>query len=237
MTSKLDMLDRVVSSVEMATTRMYGERCGVAHALDLIGQRWALLIVRELLLGPRRFTDLRRSVSQASPDMLSRRLHELEQTGVLRRHRLPPPAASTVYELTEWGRELEPAVLALARWGTRSPHLPADAPLGADSVMLGLRTYFEPADARDDTGTYQLRLGEDTYVARIAGGQLHIGRGEDPSAKAAISTDPATLAAVFNGSATIETVTRNGRASVTGDIAGMKWLLENVRIPQQARPS
>src|SRR6187455_2871344 len=105
-------------------TRTYDDGCGIAHALDLIGERWALLVVRELLLGPRRFTDLRAGLPAASPNVLSQRLDELEEVGVLEKRTLPPPAGSTVYELTAWGRELEPVILALARWGSRATPLP-----------------------------------------------------------------------------------------------------------------
>ena len=101
--------------------RTYGDGCGIAHGLDLLGERWALLVVRELLLGPKRFTDLREGLPNVSPNVLSQRLKELEHAGVLQRRVLPPPAASTVYELTDWGRELDAVVVQLGRWGARSP--------------------------------------------------------------------------------------------------------------------
>src|SRR5205807_9422161 len=119
----------------------------MAHALDLVGERWAVLVVRELLLGPKRFTDLRAGLPHVGPDMLSQRLRELEEAGVVKRSKLPPPAASRVYELTDWGRELEPVVLALGRWGSRSPRPETDAPLGTDALMIALRTLFDPARA------------------------------------------------------------------------------------------
>src|SRR5829696_7206603 len=105
----------------MTTMRTYGDGCAIAQALDLVGERWALLVARELLLGPKRYTDLRRGLPNASPNVLSQRLGELERAGVLRRRKLPPPAASRVYELTEWGMELEPVIVRLGRWGARSP--------------------------------------------------------------------------------------------------------------------
>src|SRR3954462_9145850 len=105
----------------MTSPRTYGEACAAAHALDLVGERWALLVVRELLLGPKRFTDLRAGICHAGPNVLAQRLRELEAAGIVRRRQLPPPAASRVYELTEWGSELEPVVTALGRWGARSP--------------------------------------------------------------------------------------------------------------------
>src|SRR4051795_1875956 len=107
--------------------RTYGDRCGVARALDLVGDRWALLVVRELLLGAKRFSDLRAGLPGVSPDVLAQRLRELEEAGVVRRTKLPPPAAARVYELTERGAELEPVVLALGRWGSAVP-FPAGEP-------------------------------------------------------------------------------------------------------------
>src|SRR4051795_1060136 len=101
--------------------RTYGDRCGVARALDVVGERWALPIVRELLLGPKRFTDLRAGLPHVSPDVLAQRLRELEQAGLLQRGTLPPPAGSRIYELTERGLALQPVVLALRRWGRARP--------------------------------------------------------------------------------------------------------------------
>src|SRR3954470_22598440 len=109
----------------MATKRTYGDRCGIARALDLVGERWALLVVRELLLGPKRFTDLRTGLPHLSPNVLAQRLRELEEAGIVKREKLRPPAASQVYELTPWGHKLEDVVLALGRWGSSTP-IPPD---------------------------------------------------------------------------------------------------------------
>ena len=104
----------------MSGRRTYGDACGIARGLDVIGERWAILVVRELLLGPKRFTDLRAGLPRLGPDILSQRLRELEEAGVVRRDQLPPPAGSRVYPVfTDWGRELEPVVLGLGRWGSR----------------------------------------------------------------------------------------------------------------------
>src|SRR3954454_24413170 len=112
----------------MATMRTYDDGCAAAHALDLVGERWALLVVRELVLGPKRFTDLRAGLPNASPNVLSQRLRELEESGVIARRQLPPPAGSTVYELTDWGRGLEPIVTALGDWAVASDGFPTGAP-------------------------------------------------------------------------------------------------------------
>src|SRR6187399_2266978 len=121
--------------------RSFGQYCGVAHALDLIGERWALLVVRELILGPKRFTDLRGDLSGISPNVLTQRLDDLEHAGVLRRRKLPPPAATWVYELTEWGAQLEPVIMAIGRWGARSPLL-ATGSMSPDALVLSFRTMF-----------------------------------------------------------------------------------------------
>src|SRR3954462_3222812 len=131
----------------MTGARSYGEGCAAAHALDLVGERWALLLVRELLLGPKRFTDLRAGIVHGSPNVLAQRLRELEQAGIVRRRTLPPPAASRVYELTDWGLELEPVIIQLGRWGARSPSKARDAELGVDSLILSFRTMFDPRAA------------------------------------------------------------------------------------------
>src|SRR3954453_9039810 len=131
----------------MAEKRSYGDSCGIARALDLVGERWALLVVRELVLGPKRFTDLREGLVHLSPDVLSQRLRELESAGIVRRRKLPPPAAARVYELTEWGRGVGPVLVALGRWGSRSSLPPEPPALGVDAVAVALKTMFDPAAA------------------------------------------------------------------------------------------
>jgi DNA-binding HxlR family transcriptional regulator len=178
----------------VAGKRTYGDPCGIARALDVIGERWALLVVRELLLGPKRFTDLRAGLPHLSPDVLSQRLRELEQAGVLRRDKLPPPGAAQVYELTDRGRELEPIVLGLGRWGSRAP-FPADhGELGVDALVLALKTLYDPSGADGLTGSsFELRLGEHRFAAHLADGRFDVARGAATDARAAITTDSGTL--------------------------------------------
>src|SRR5262249_31799451 len=130
------------------------------RALDVVGDRWALLVVRELLLGPKRFTDLRAGLTRVGPDMLAQRLRELEAAGVVRRGTLPPPAASKVYELTARGAELEPVVVALGRGGSAAP-VPGGARIGVDAFVLALKTLSAPDGAG---GVYELRLGDQTFT-------------------------------------------------------------------------
>ena len=142
----------------MATMRTYCDGCAAAHALDLVGERWALLVVRELLLGPKRFTDLRAGLPNVSPNVLAQRLRELERAGVVWRRKLPPPAASRVYELTDWGLELEPVITQLGRWGARSPSKPRDAELGVDSLILSFRPMFDARAAEGFTASFAQRV-------------------------------------------------------------------------------
>lgn len=181
----------------MAGKRKYDDGCAVAHGLDLIGERWALLVVRDLLLGPKRFTDLRAGMPAASADMLAQRLRELGETGIVQRRKLPPPAGSWVYELTEWGAELEPIVTQLSRWSSRSPTLRKDADIGVDSLVLALKALFDPQAAQGLRATFGLRLSENHFRIQIADSRLTLTRGEPDQADATIDTDSATLSALL----------------------------------------
>ena len=218
----------------MTGARSYGEGCAAAHALDLVGDRWALLVVRELLLGPKRFTDLRGGIRHASPNVLSQRLRELESTGVVRRRKLPPPAASRVYELTEWGMELEPVILSLGRFGVRSPQMPRGAGMSADSAILALRTMFDPKTAGDFRGRFELRLGEDVFRAGVGGGRIDLARGAAERPDAVIETDPGTLAAVAFDGRPLADALRAGDMTVEGDRAAAKRLFRLFPAPAPA---
>jgi DNA-binding HxlR family transcriptional regulator len=196
----------------MARTRSHDDGCGIAHASDLLGQRWALLVVRELLLGPKRFTDLRTGIPDVSPNVLGQRLKELEASGIVRRRKLAPPAAVQVYELTEWGRELEPAVLALGRWASGSPSFPRDAEMGPDSLVLALKSTFDPAKADGLDATYELRLGEVPFKIAVKEGKFEAARLEPEGPDATIRSDPNTIASVVFGG------NRLGKAIEAGDV-------------------
>lgn len=211
----------------MSSRRTYGDRCGIARALDLVGERWALLIVRELLLGPKRFTDLRAGLPLVSPDVLSQRLRELEQAGLVGRERLPPPAASRVYALTERGRELEPVLLALGRWGSRVPIADDEAAFGADSVVLALKTMFAPGAGGGISARYELRLGEDRFAVRIADGRFDVVRGTDGAAPdATLATDPLTLSALLWHGRSLAEAERQGAITIDGDRSAAKRFLK-----------
>jgi DNA-binding HxlR family transcriptional regulator len=184
----------------MARTRTQPDGCGIAHASELLGQRWALLVVRELLLGPKRFTDLRAGIPDISPNVLGQRLRELEESGIVRRRKLAPPAAVQVYELTDWGSELEPAVLALGRWATRSDSFPRGAGMGPDALVLALKTTFQPGKANGLDASYELRLGELPFRISVKDGEFEAARGEVDRPDAKITGDPNAIAGVvFRG--------------------------------------
>jgi DNA-binding HxlR family transcriptional regulator len=217
----------------MATKRSYQEACRFAYALDLVGERWALLIVRELLLGPKRFTDLRAGLPHASTNILADRLRELEQHAIVHRRKLPPPYAATVYELTEWGRELEPIVTQLGAWGARSPVPPESREIGPDSIVLALRSLFDRERAGDLEATYALRIGEETYAVGVAGGELELARGaaEGPTAALAFPDAP-TMAAVLSGQLPREEAVSSGALEIAGSKQAAKRFLRLFPMPE-----
>jgi DNA-binding HxlR family transcriptional regulator len=221
----------------MATMRTYGDGCAIAQALDVVGERWALLVVRELLLGPKRYTDLRRGLPNASPNVLSERLRELERAGVVRRHKLPPPAGSRVYELTGWGRELEQIVISLGHWAARSPSGLRDAPVGVDSIVLALRSRFDPPATRGLRARYELRLGEDRFRIDVADGGIDVARGDADQADATIDTDPDTLGAVLWGGRTLAAARRSGTMTTEGDKAAIERFVRLFPMPEPAARS
>ena len=174
--------------------RTYGDRCGVARALDLVGERWALLVVRELLLGPKRFTDLRAGLPQVGPDVLSQRLRELEGAGIVARRTLDPPASAKVYALTPRGAQLEPVILELGRFGSVAPFPDGDPAFGPDALALALKTLYEPGGAPT---TVTLRLAGQDFRVRTGDGPLVLARGAADAPDATIEAEPGPLAAVL----------------------------------------
>jgi DNA-binding HxlR family transcriptional regulator len=219
----------------MATRRTYGDGCAIAQGLDLIGERWALLVVRELVLGPKRYMDLERGLPNASPNVLSDRLRELERAGVVRRRKLPPPASSRVYELTDWGRELEDIVLSIGHWAARSPSgLRHDVPVrSADSVILALRGRFDARAARGLHAEFELRIDDDRFRIAVGDGQLDVARGDARRADATIDTDADTIAAVLWQGRPLATALRSGAMTIEGDQAAVERLVRLFPIPAQ----
>jgi len=218
----------------MATKRSYEDGCAFAHGLDLVGERWAMLVVRELILGPKRFTDLRAGLPGISPNVLTERLEELERVSIVTRRKLPPPAATWVYELTEWGRELERVIMTLGEWAARSPVLPMGNAIGVDALILSFRTMFDPAAAEGFNAELELRLNETPFHARIAGGKMKIDRGHGAKPDAIVQTDPNTLGAVVYGGMKIPDAVKAGTLSIEGDKAVLKRFATLFPLPPSA---
>ncbi|MBL9103190.1 MAG: transcriptional regulator [Myxococcales bacterium] len=196
--------------------RSFGSYCGVARALEVVGERWALLVVRDLLVGPRRFTDLSRGLPKIPSNILSARLKELEQAGVVTRRVLPRPAGSIVYELTDDGRGLEEVVLALGRWGAqRLGERAPDEVVTADSLVMALRTCFVPAAARGLCARWELRCGPIVLHAEVADGALTAGEGAPQGAELVIETTE--LRGLLAGEVTPAQALADGRVKIAGD--------------------
>lgn len=217
----------------MSTKRTYGDGCGIARALDLIGERWALIVVRELLLGPKRFTNLHDGMPGASPNVLALRLRELEDAGIVRRRRLGPPASSRVYELTEWGHELEPVLLHLGRWSGRSPRTDVGRYHSVDSLMLWQRSLFDSASGGDLEATFAVAVGDDHFSVRVSGGDLEVERGLAADADATLAADLETLTEVLKGRRPVQDATASGEMELSGDASAVDRLIGALARPPQ----
>lgn len=221
-------LEKVTTKRQSETRRVYDDACGTAHGLELVGDRWALLVMRELLLGPRRFSDLRRDLPGISANVLTQRLEELEQRGLARKVRLPPPAARDAYQATPWGLEIEPVVIALGRFAARSPGHDPTLPLSPVSLMLSFRTMLDEKKARGFDGRIGFRLGEESFTARVRKQKIRVARAEPDGADALITGTPEGIAAVVYGGAPTEGL------AFAGDEALARRFLTLFTLPPKA---
>ncbi len=184
----------------MSKTRRYDQYCPVCHALDLVGERWSLVIVRELLKGPKRYTDLIDGMPGVGTNILAARLRDLEAGGIVQKRKLPPPAASTVYELTEYGRELEEPLYALARWGARSlPPPPKSEDFYPDWGLNAFAALLDPHAARGLTATYVVRVADDVYTVQLEDSKVHVEIGAADEADLDFATDRDTFFGLASG--------------------------------------
>jgi DNA-binding HxlR family transcriptional regulator len=186
------------------------------------------------MLGPKRFTDLRSDLPGISPNVLSQRLDEFEHLGVVHRRKLPPPAAAWVYELTDWGRELEPVLMALGRWGARSTLLPRDAELSVTSLILSFRTMFDAETAAGFTASVNLKIGEHRFLARVDDSGLEVVPGSAADADATIEAPPMILAAIAYDGQDLNQFIRSGEVVVEGDDVVVKRFLTLFTLPERA---
>jgi len=188
----------------------------MAHGLELLGDRWALFVVRELMLGPRRFGDLRADLPGISANVLTQRLSELEANSVVVRGKLPPPASVQVYGLSEWGYEAEPIVQELGRWAARSPAHDPTLPISGVSILLSFRTMIDRRRIGDLDLAVGFRFGEDKYNARVNRDGIHVERG-DAAGDIMFSGNPSALAAFVYGGASLETLASDGTLTLRGE--------------------
>jgi DNA-binding HxlR family transcriptional regulator/putative sterol carrier protein len=200
-----------------AKPRWYDDACGAAHGLELLGERWALLIVRELMFGPRRFGAIREALSGISAKVLTERLQGLKQAGIVAPRTLPPPASTPVYELTPWGYEAEPIFSVLGRWAARSPSHDPALPLSAASLMLSFRTMFDPAQASGFEATIGFRFDEDAFRVTVSEGELHAARADPVGADAVVGAAPPVVAAIVYGGLPLADAEASGQVSLEGD--------------------
>ncbi len=197
--------------------RRYDDACGAAFGLELLGDRWTMLVVRELMYGPKRFGELRADLPGISANVLTQRLEELEASHILVRRKLPPPASTQVYELTEWGREGEPIIQQLGKWAARSPQHDPTLPLSSASMMMSLRTMLDHSGAAGLDIRIGFRFGEESFTGHLVNGDLAVTRGEISATDLTFITDPRTLAAAVYGGEPLEQVEAGGGLRIEGD--------------------
>jgi DNA-binding HxlR family transcriptional regulator len=195
--------------------KRYDQYCPVCHALGLVGERWALLVVRELLKGPKRYTDLLEGMPGIGTNVLAARLKELEEGGVVRKRKLPPPAASTVYELTEYGQELEEPLYALARWGARSLPPPAkNEEFYPDWGLNAFAALLDPEAASGLSATYVVRVADDVYTVQLADGRVHVEPGAAGDPDLDFTTDQETFFEMASGGLDPRVASAEGRVTI-----------------------
>jgi DNA-binding HxlR family transcriptional regulator len=212
-------------------SRSYGKYCGLAHALELVGERWALVLVSDLLRGPKRFNELQRGQPRIPSNVLSARLKELEDAGVVRRRALPRPASGVGYELTEYGRELEEIVLRLGLWGAKSmPDPRPDDVVTADTLLLALRSTFRPEAARELRAGYELRFGEIVVHACVDHGALEVDEGPLEDVDLVLETD-VSLHPLLTGELSPTDAIKSGTVRITGRRKAFERFVEVFHIP------
>lgn len=228
-------LEKLTDSRHVRSRRRYEDACGTAHALDLIGERWALLVMRELMLGPKRFSDIRADLPGISANTLTQRLESLEQAGILVRRQLPPPASGQVYELTEWGYQAKPVMGALGRWATRSPGHDPGLHFSAVSLILSFQAMNQPAITGAVEASIGFRLGRETYVVRLKDGAVDAARSEPGEADAVFTGAPAAVAAAVYGGFPLAALEQEGALRIDGDRALAERFVTLFPLPPKAQ--
>lgn len=226
--------EKITSSGPAKRRQWYEDACAAAHALDLLGERWALLVMRELMFGPRRFNELRARLPGLSANVLTQRLEGLEAAGVLVRRRLPPPASAQVYELTAWGLESEPIFQALGRWAARSPAHDPSLPFSAASLLLSLRTMLDAGRAAGLEARIGLLLDGEPYLARLSHGAIAIEPGPVEGAELVLEGAPRSIAAALYSGQPLAALEQAGALRIAGDHALAERLVTLFPLPPKA---
>jgi DNA-binding HxlR family transcriptional regulator len=227
-------LERITIKRPDASKRRYDDACAATHGMDIIGERWALPIMRELMLGPRRFGELRRSLPALSANVLTQRLEGLEEAGIVRRIKLPPPASVQVYGLTDWGQQAGPVFQALGRWAARSPLHDPTRPFSPVSLMLSLRTMIDVGAAGDLVARLGFRFGEDDFHCMIDHGAIQLGRGLPDDPQIVFSGEPDGMAALIYTGVPIDALEAESKLTVAGDRALAERLRDYFPMPDKA---
>jgi DNA-binding HxlR family transcriptional regulator len=224
----------ITTSKNGSSRRRYEDACGTAHALDLIGERWALLVMRELMLGPKRFSDIRADLPGISANVLTQRLEGLEEVGIVTRQRLDPPASGQVYALTEGGQLARPIMGALGRWATRSPGHDPGQHFSAVSLMLSFQAMNQPSLSKDIRAVVAFRLGRESFFARFADGMVDVQRGAAPDADVTFIGAPPPIAAAVYGGVPLAALERDGLLAIAGDRALAERFVTLFPLPPKA---
>ncbi len=229
--------EKITKAAEPRRKRWYDDACGTALALEFVGERWSLLILRELMFGPRRFGELRAQLTGISANVLTQRLDSLEGVGLLVRRKLPPPVSVQAYELTPWGYEVEPVLQTMGRWATRSPLHDPTLPFSPASAMLSLRTMIDTDKAQGEALTIGFRMAGDRFLARLAGGALTIARADPAGADVVIEAEPTPLVMWIYLKRPIEAAEAEGSMRVTGDRAAAARFADLFALPERIAPA
>ena len=224
-------LEKITKVRQGEEKRRYDDACGLAHALDLIGERWGMLVLRELAYGPRRFSALKADLPGISANVLTQRLAELERRGIVRKTKLPPPASVQVYEATDWGREAAPVIGALGKWAARSPLHDPTLPMSHVSVMMSLQTLLSPDRAKGIEARIGFRFGAASYVAALAHGRLEVERAEPVDCAVTFTGGPNEVAAVIHGGAPFDLI------EVEGDLDLARRFVTLFPLPEKVEAS
>jgi DNA-binding HxlR family transcriptional regulator len=219
-------------AVKKERRRWYDDACGTAMALELVGERWSLMIVRELMFGPRRFSEIKAALPGLSANVLTQRLEGLEESGILTREKLPPPANAQVYALTPWGYEAEKPIQLLGAWAVRSPEHDPTLHLSAASAMMSLRTMHNPALTGDLDFVVGFRMGDDAFVGRYNRDGIDLKRGDPSGADVIFNGPPTAIAGAVYGGALAE-LEAAGVLRIDGDHALAEAFVTRFPLPKK----